>query len=256
MSEENDEPIEISAILEGALFSSESPLSAEALAKFFPKEERPALGEIRQKLKELQEHYALRGVVLIEVASGFRFQVSENVAPLVGLAREDKPTKYSRALMETLALVAYRQPITRAEIEEIRGVAVSSHIVRTLIEHDWIRVVGHREVPGRPSLLATTKGFLDYFGLKNLNQLPPLAELKDLDSVGDKIEFEQQSKLCIFPPKTLFLAQKAQQMGPFIPDDFSPEPSRSIEDFSEIVVTQNNNDPSPLENTPNERNEQ
>jgi segregation and condensation protein B len=139
-------------------------------------------------LTALRDASAGRGFELAEVASGWRFQVATDLAPWVNRLWEEKPQKYSRALLETLALIAYRQPITRSDIEEVRGVAVSSHIIKTLAEREWIKVVGHRDVPGRPSLYATTRQFLDYFGLKSLEELPTLGELKDIDSLNQALE--------------------------------------------------------------------
>lgn len=168
-------------LLEAAIFSSFTPLTPEALQRLFEEGERPALGEIRQALKSLQALYSERAIELKEVASGFRFQVREDWAIFIGRMHEIKPQRYSRALMETLALIAYRQPITRAEIEDIRGVVVSSQIIKTLLDHNWIRVVGYKEVPGRPGLYATTKNFLDHFNLKSLEDLPPLPDIKTFE---------------------------------------------------------------------------
>jgi segregation and condensation protein B len=139
----------------------------------------------------LATDYEGRALELVEVASGWRAQVRSDYAAPVSRLWQERPTRYSRALLETLALIAYRQPITRAEIEEVRGVAVNPNIIRTLSERGWIRIVGHREVPGRPELLGTTREFLDYFGLKSLDQLPSLAELKDMDNVGVQLEFAE-----------------------------------------------------------------
>ncbi len=135
------------------------------------------------------QDYQNRGVELVEVSSGFRFQVAQSVAPWVARLWEEKPQKYSRALLETLALVAYRQPITRGEIEDIRGVSVSSQIIRTLVEREWIRVIGHRDVPGKPAMYATTRQFLDYFGLKKLDELPSLSEIRELDVINAELDF-------------------------------------------------------------------
>jgi len=140
---------------------------------------------VLEALSGLERDYRERGVELVEVAGGYRIQVRREVAPWVARLWEERPARYSRALLETLALIAYRQPITRGEIEEIRGVVVSTHIVRTLVEREWVRVVGHRDVPGRPALYATTRGFLDYFGLRSLDELPPLAEIRSLESAGE-----------------------------------------------------------------------
>jgi segregation and condensation protein B len=156
------------------------PLSLEQLGKLFDAGAQPSPEEIRQVLEALATEWEERGVELTQVHSGFRFQARRELMPWISRLWEERPVRYSRALLETLALIAYRQPITRAEIEEIRGVSVSSSIMRTLQEREWIRVLGHREVPGRPALYGTTPKFLDYFSLKSLNELPPLAELKTL----------------------------------------------------------------------------
>jgi len=170
-------------LVEALLFSADNPLTEKQLLKFFSDEEKPEMADLKAALAELEKDYEDRGIALIKVASGYRFQVKERWSPWIVKMWDEKPHKYSRALLETLALIAYRQPITRGEIEDIRGVAVSTNIIRTLEEREWVRVVGHKEVPGRPALLATTKGFLDYFGLNSLQQLPSLPEVMDLDSV-------------------------------------------------------------------------
>jgi segregation and condensation protein B len=177
-------------ILEAALLAAGKPLTVAALAGLFEEHERPDNDSIRQALGQIGERCDGRGFELIEVASGWRFQVREQYSPWVGRLWQERPQKYSRALLETLALVAYRQPITRGEIEEIRGVAVSTNIIRTLHERDWIRVVGHRDVPGRPAMYATTRQFLDYFNLKSLDQLPALADLRDLETLNAELGFE------------------------------------------------------------------
>jgi segregation and condensation protein B len=176
-------------IIEGALLAAGKPLSVAQLGDLFEQHERPDTTEIRAALKELGEQCEGRGIELQEVASGFRFQVRQALSPWVARLWHERPQKYSRALLETLALIAYRQPITRGEIEEIRGVAVSSNIIKTLHEREWIRVVGHRDVPGRPAMYATTRQFLDYFNLKNLDQLPALAEIRDLETLTAELGF-------------------------------------------------------------------
>jgi segregation and condensation protein B len=182
-------------ILEGAILAAGKPLTVQKMAELFEEPERPANTEIREALKEIAEYYENRGFELLEVASGFRFQVRQQLSPWVGRLWVERPAKYSRALLETLSLIAYRQPITRGEIEEIRGVAVSSNIIKTLHEREWIRVVGHRDVPGRPALYATTRLFLDYFNLKNLEQLPALAEIRDFDTLTRELGFEPLPEL-------------------------------------------------------------
>ncbi len=171
-------------IVEAALLAAGHPLTLEQLTALFTEGEQPAREELRTALDELRQDCGQRGIELKEVSSGYRFQVKEAFAPWVSRLWDERPTRYSRALLETLALMAYRQPITRAEIEDIRGVAVSSNIVKTLLEREWIRVVGHREVPGRPALYGTTRQFLDSFNLKSLNDLPPLAEIRSLDELS------------------------------------------------------------------------
>lgn len=180
----------LQCILEGALLAADRPLSLSQLADLFEPSERPGLDMLREALQRIRAFYEHRGIQLQEVASGYRFQVIAAVAPWVSRLWEEKPQRYSRALLETLALIAYRQPITRGDIEEIRGVAVSSNIVRTLMEREWIRIVGHKDVPGRPAMYATTRKFLDYFNLKNLSDLPPLAELRDLDTLATELDLQ------------------------------------------------------------------
>jgi segregation and condensation protein B len=167
-------------IVEGALLAAGRPLTVAQLAELFDENERPDSAAIHDALDQAAARCADRGFELQEVAGGFRFQVRQSLSHWIARLWHERPQKYSRALLETLALIAYRQPITRGEIEEIRGVAVSSNIIKTLHEREWIRVVGHRDVPGRPAMYATTRQFLDYFNLKSLDQLPALAEIRDL----------------------------------------------------------------------------
>ena len=176
-------------IIEGALLAAGKPLSVAQLAELFEEHERPDNAQIREALKAVAERCEDRGFELQEVASGFRFQVRQSLSPWVARLWHERPARYSRALLETLSLIAYRQPITRGEIEEIRGVAVSSNIIKTLHEREWIRVVGHRDVPGRPAMYATTRQFLDYFNLKNLDQLPALAEIRDVETLNAELGF-------------------------------------------------------------------
>ncbi len=177
-------------ILEGALMAAGEPVSLLRLAQLFDDTERPSNEDIREALAEVTARCEGRGFELIQVASGYRFQVRQHLAPWVGRLWQERPQKYSRALLETLSLIAYRQPITRGEIEEVRGVAVSSNIVKMLLEREWVRVVGHRDVPGRPAMYATTRQFLDYFNLKSLEGLPPLAEIKDLDNLSGNLPLD------------------------------------------------------------------
>ena len=179
----------IKNIVEAAVMAASKAISIDKILMLFPETEIVDREMIRQAIEQLMKDYQSRGVELIEVSSGFRFQVAQTVAPWVSRLWEERPQKYSRALLETLALVAYRQPVTRGEIEEIRGVSVSSQIMRTLVEREWVRVIGHRDVPGKPAMYATTKTFLDYFGLKKLDELPALSEIRDLDVINAELDF-------------------------------------------------------------------
>ena len=174
---------EIKYFIEAALLAAERPLNVDQLQNLFDGRSAPSKPDIRAAIAALVEEYEPRGVTIAEVASGFRIQVKASMAERLHKLWEERPPRYSRALFETLALIAYRQPITRGEIEEVRGVSVSPNIVRTLLERDWVRVVGHRDVPGRPEMFGTTRNFLDYFGLKKLDDLPPLADLSDWESL-------------------------------------------------------------------------
>jgi segregation and condensation protein B len=178
-------------IVEAALLASGKPLSIDRLLTLFLDDEQPDRKAIREVLESLQQEYEGRGIEVREVSTGWRIQVRKEYAPWVSRLWEEKPGRYSRALLETLSLIAYRQPITRGEIEDVRGVAVSTNIIKTLLERDWVRVVGHRDVPGRPSLYATTREFLDYFGLKGLDELPTLAELKELDDLNPSLDLPE-----------------------------------------------------------------
>ena len=187
--------LRIQAIAEAALLAAGKPLSLDQLRDLISEEERPARQVMEHVMVLLEAACEGRGFELKKVASGYRIQVREEFAPWVGRLFEEKPQRYSRALLETLALIAYRQPITRGEIEDIRGVTVSSNIIRTLLEREWVRVVGHRDVPGRPAMYATTKQFLDYFNLTGLDQMPPLNEVRDLEEIGREIEKNMQAEI-------------------------------------------------------------
>lgn len=176
-----NEPRELAPLLEAFLLASGKPQNLDRLYELFDEAERPGPNVFKRALELLKKSCDNRAFELVEVASGYRLQIREKFAPWVGRLWEERPQRYSRALLETLALVAYRQPITRGEIEDVRGVAVNSNIVKTLVEREWIRVVGYRDVPGRPAMFATTKAFLDHFNLKSLEDLPPLAELRELE---------------------------------------------------------------------------
>ena len=185
-------------IIEAVLLSAEKPMNVAQLDALFVLDledqdnEKPTRDEIRKVLHELEEDYVGRAFELKQVASGFRLQVRQDYADWVGRLWEEKPARYSRALLETLALIAYRQPITRGEIEEVRGVSVSSNIIKTCIERDWIKVLGHKDVPGRPSLYGTTREFLDYFNLKTLDELPSLAEITDIDKLHPELALNDE----------------------------------------------------------------
>lgn len=190
------QPEKLKNILEAILLSAEQPLEVRQLETLFEADEdRPSRDEIRKALEVLEQDYQGRGMELKQVASGYRIQVPENYAHWVSHLWEEKPPRYSRALLETLVLIAYRQPITRGEIEEIRGVSVSSHIIKTLLEREWVRVLGHKDVPGKPAMYGTTRDFLDYFNLKSLDELPTLAEIKDLDAIHPELALEEEQRL-------------------------------------------------------------
>jgi segregation and condensation protein B len=180
----------VKMIVEGVLLAAGRPLTLDSIIQIFSKDEAPDRKELKAVMDSISEDCADRGFELKEVASGFRFQVKQELSEWVAKLWEERPPRYTRALLETLALVAYRQPITRGDIEEIRGVGVSSNIIRTLLDREWIRVVGHRDVPGRPAMFATTKQFLDYFNLKSLQELPPLSEIKDLAESDPEFDLE------------------------------------------------------------------
>jgi len=178
-------------IIEAVLMSAEKPLKVNDIEALFAGDnDMPTRDDIRKTLKELGEDYENRGFELKEVSSGFRIQVRQDHSDWIGRLWEEKPARYTRALLETIALIAYRQPITRGEIEEVRGVSVSSNIIKTLMEREWIKVLGHKDVPGKPALYGTTKEFLDYFNLKSLEDLPSLAEIKDLDQIHQELDLD------------------------------------------------------------------
>jgi len=177
-------------IIEAALLAADEPLTHARLAALFSEDAQPSNQEIGKALEQLASDCADRGVELQEVASGFRLQVRSDLQPWVARLWTEKPQKYSRAMLETLALIAYRQPITRGEIESVRGVSLSSNIIRSLQEREWVRIVGHRDVPGKPALFGTTRAFLDYFNLSSLDQLPTLAEIKDMENLEPELAFD------------------------------------------------------------------
>lgn len=184
---------EIKHVLEAALLGAGRPLSLDQLSGLFAKRSAPERKTLKDALDDLSSDYSGRGIELKEVGSGYRIQIRSSMSEWLTPLWEERAPRYSRALLETLALIAYRQPITRGEIEDVRGVAVSTNIVRTLLERGWVRVVGHRDVPGKPAMFGTTKEFLDYFGLKRLDDLPPLSDIKDLEDLNVELELPQAS---------------------------------------------------------------
>ena len=204
-------------IIEAAMLVEGKPLNMKRLMALFEgKDEIPERSEIKHALEILSAEYQGRGVELIEVASGYRIQARQEMEPWIARLFEEKPPRYSRALLETLVLIAYRQPITRSEIEAVRGVAVSTHIIKTLLEREWVRVVGHKEVPGRPAMYATTSAFLDYFNIKGIDELPTLSEIKDLDKLGQVVEKE-------------LAEDNAEVLADVIDDDTQTEEARVLE---------------------------
>lgn len=244
-------PENLKQIVEGALMAAAEALPLERILSLFEDHERPTKTQILEVLSGIQEQGGERGYQLVEVASGWRYQVDPELAPWVNRLWEEKPQKYSRALLETLALIAYRQPLTRSDIEEVRGVAVSSHIIKTLAERDWIKVVGHRDVPGRPSLYATTKQFLDYFGLKSLEELPTLGELKDIDSLNERLQLEDVESSA--ESSTDELSAEASEN----PEQAGPESSAAAKADASADVSANDSEPSvPEQITSGEASEQ
>ncbi|HET6545284.1 MAG TPA: SMC-Scp complex subunit ScpB [Rhodanobacteraceae bacterium] len=225
------QPSQLKAIIEAALLGNSQPLSLPQIAALFGADEAPTHDELARALLELGQDCTGRGVELVEVASGYRYQVRQEIHPWLARLWTERQTRYSRALLETLALIAYRQPITRAEIEQIRGVAVATSIVKTLEEREWVRVVGHRDMPGRPALFGTTKNFLDYFNLTSLDQLPPLGEIRDLDDVDLQLAFDPpaagaQAALAVDPEtsgEALLAHARADRSAPISPDSPSAE---------------------------------
>lgn len=181
-------------IIEAALLSASRPLTIEEIQRLFPKDQTPDKEDIKEMLNEIEELCTNRGVELKRVSSGYRMQVKQSLSEYIAKLWEEKPQKYTKATLETLALIAYRQPITRGEIEEIRGVSVGTQLIRGILERGWIKIVGQRDVPGRPSLYATTKEFLDYFGLQHLRELPDLPDLPDVNSLDMELPLEEEKE--------------------------------------------------------------
>lgn len=181
----------IKKVIEAALLAAGEALTVDRMLDLFAAgEQQPSRDDIKQALKDIEVDCKERGIELKKVASGYRLQVKEDMAPWVARLWEERPQRYTRALLETIALIAYRQPITRGEIEDVRGVSVSTNIIKTLTEREWIKVVGHRDVPGKPALYGTTRQFLDYFNLKSLDQLPPLSELRDFEQINAELDLQ------------------------------------------------------------------
>jgi len=205
MSEETEKrgsSLATKQIIEGLLLAAGKPVPMGKIAEIFSEEERPEPDELKAALKEIEDDCQDRGFELKKVASGYRFQVKQQYSEWVGKLWEEKPQRYSRALLETISIIAYRQPVTRGEIEKIRGVAVSTNIIRTLMERDWVRIVGHRDVPGKPAMYASTRQFLDYFNLKSLEELPPLADIRDMEEVEPELSLDDdkpESRVLEFP---------------------------------------------------------
>ena len=203
-------------IIEGVILAADTPLSVDRIMSLLEGDDVdsegagvPARNDVREVLSEIADDCAERGFELKKVATGYRFQVRTELGEWIGKLWEERPPRYTRALLETLALIAYKQPITRGDIEEIRGVSVSTNIIRTLLDREWIRVVGQRDVPGKPSLFATTREFLDYFNLTSLDELPTLAEIRDLDAVNQQLDLEEE----LIPPRTLAVTDRKQMEG-------------------------------------------
>jgi len=211
---------DIRNIIEAALLAAGRSLSLAEIAQLFEDRGRPPPSALREAIESLSQDYACRPIEIQETAAGFRIQVRRQYAAAVARLWPERPQRYSRALLETLALIAYRQPITRAEIEAVRGVAVNSSIIGTLLERQWIRVVGHRDLPGRPELLGTTRDFLDYFGLKSLDSLPPLAQLRSLGEIDPQFELPVGSEDEPATPKLAVVAGSTDGSGDSSDDDF------------------------------------
>lgn len=239
MTDTTPDILRIKRIVEAALLASAQPLSLPQLAGLFDEFAMPPQENLARAVEELQADCAGRGIELVEVASGFRYQVCKDVHPFVARLWTERQTRYSRALLETLSLIAYRQPITRAEIEQIRGVAVSTNIVRTLEEREWVRVVGYRDLPGKPALFGTTRQFLDYFNLKSLDQLPPLGEIHDIEDLDPQLQLDTAYDGI---PATLELP----------PDDEDEAAAQATEDTAETEAATSGEaaDAEPAEDTP------
>lgn len=210
--------VNIKRIVEAILFAANKPMTVKQIQEAFPELEQPDTLEIQTALEAIAQDYLIRPIGLIKLASGYRFQIREGMAPWVTRLFEEKPPRYSRALLETLSIIAYRQPVTRGEIEDIRGVSVSSGIIHTLLEREWIRVIAHKEVPGRPALYGTTKQFLDYFNLSSLSELPTLAEIAHIDFSNEPIQQEPRER-----PQTHSTESESESQNAFQSTDTEAE---------------------------------
>lgn len=220
---------ELKQIVEGAIFAADTPLSLENLKSLF-EGEQPTRGDIRAVLVEIEADCSVRGYELKKVASGYRFQVKSRYAEWISRLWEERPPRYTRALLETLSLIAYKQPLTRGDIEEVRGVAVSTNIMRSLLEREWIRVVGHRDVPGRPAMYATTRGFLDYFDLNSLDELPPLAEIRELEPNIEELDLGED----LIQINTLELDTE-DNPGDFLDEENLDQVSKQVDEIQQNI---------------------
>jgi segregation and condensation protein B len=227
-------------VVEASLLAAGRPLTMEELTGVFDERDGSIADEVKSAIAALTEEYETRGLELLEVASGYRVQIRAAVAPPVARLWQERPQKYSRALLETLALIAYRQPITRGEIEQIRGVAVNPNIIKTLHERNWIRVVGHRDVPGKPELLGTTREFLDYFSLKKLDDLPTLAQLKELEDLRVQLTLPGADAEVLTEPETALDA--AADVEPQAEDDEEPPAESAAPRTQGLVASGAEND--------------
>jgi segregation and condensation protein B len=228
-------------ILEAALLAAGEPRTIDQLRALFGEDNPPEKLELRAALQALQEDYATRGIELCEVASGFRVQVRESMSHWLARLWEERPPRYSRALMETMAIIAYRQPVTRGDVEEIRGVVVTSNIIRTLLERNWIKVVGHRDVPGKPAMFGTTREFLDYFGLQKLDDLPPLAELARLEPVSAQLDLgtadqENGGEIQIAAAGARVIGLEAELVSADVDPDFAEALEPDAQDAESLAV--------------------
>ncbi len=249
---------EVIHFIESALLASDKPLKIEKIMDLFEDEEKPKKSFVRECIGKLQDEYKSRNIELIEVASGFRIQITPEASKRLDKLWEWRSPRYSRALFETLALIAYKQPITRGEIELVRGVSVSTNIIKSLVERDWIYVTGQRDVPGRPEMFGTTKTFLDYFGLKSISDLPPLADLSDWEAIKVKLDIPDVAKNQEIsqPEMNPLLTENIDSHE----DENAPEHQQEMEiaknisdsDFDDLIDLNNHEELSSKENEPEE----